>query len=186
MADLFKSPILNVRNQKKSQNEYLCLSPLRSCPIWLHMTSEVINLYGFCDTSELAYSAAIYRYQPDGNDHPFSIMVAKTEVPLVNQISICYLELLGALLLTRLFCCCFLSVIRLQHFLLCLDRLVSGITLESFSSSKMEVVVKNGTSEILDIIPYELWSHVPSKRKLVVLASKGVNPEDLVSNFCYL
>ncbi|GFX77722.1 uncharacterized protein TNCV_1106391 [Trichonephila clavipes] len=61
------------------QSQFKALGSVQ-IPRWLHTTSKVINLYGFCDASELSYSAVTHCSQPDGNNHPVNIMVAKTKV----------------------------------------------------------------------------------------------------------
>ncbi|GFU49758.1 uncharacterized protein NPIL_548861 [Nephila pilipes] len=147
-------------------------------PRWLHTTSKLIHLHGFCDASELAYSAVIYCYQLNVNEPQVNIMVAKIKVAPVKQISICRLELLGALLLARLFAAVFMVLP---------DYSISFRAWTDFSvvlywlaarPRKWKIFVANRTSEILDIVPYEQWFHVPPKDNPADLASRDVNPEN--------
>ncbi|GFT09911.1 integrase catalytic domain-containing protein [Nephila pilipes] len=129
-----------------------------------------------------SYSGVIYYYQLIGNEPQVNIMVAKTKDAPIKQISICRLDLLGALLLARLFAAVFKV---LPDYSISFHAWTDSSVVLSWLAAhplKWKIFVANRTSEILDIVPYEQWSHVPSKDNPADLASRGVNPEDLANS----
>ncbi|GFU37049.1 integrase catalytic domain-containing protein [Nephila pilipes] len=109
-------------------------------------------------------------------------MVAKTKVASIKQISICRLELLGALLLARLFAVVFKV---LPDYSISFRAWTDSSVVLSWLAAhprKWKIFVGNRTTEILDIVPYEQWSHVSSKDNPADLASRGGNPEDLANS----
>ncbi|GFX84475.1 uncharacterized protein TNCV_3531721 [Trichonephila clavipes] len=73
-------------------------------PIWVILTADnTVELHGFADASSLAYTAAIYCRQKHNGKIKVQLLVSKTEVAPVKQVSIPRLELCGAHLLSKLF-----------------------------------------------------------------------------------
>ena len=68
------------------------------------ITSQVesLRLYGFCDASEKAYAAMIYLVMQNGAENCVQFVVSKTRVAPIRSQTIPRLELLSALLLSRL------------------------------------------------------------------------------------
>ncbi|KFM61873.1 hypothetical protein X975_23942, partial [Stegodyphus mimosarum] len=123
---------------------------------WLQTTSNHIYLHGFRDASESAYAAFIYCVQPTSHDkNEVNMVVAKTKVAPIKQVSITRLDILRALLLARL-----MKAVRKVFS-------SSEISSHAWTDSKMVVCwlaahprkwklfVANRTSEILDAIPYQ-------------------------------
>lgn len=73
-------------------------------PRWLKTNFDsVVQLYGYCDASKLAYAAVVYMKYADENGiiHVYLLM-AKARVAPVKQLTIPKLELCAAVLLTKL------------------------------------------------------------------------------------
>ena len=64
-----------------------------------------MQLHGFCDASEVAYSGVVYiRAVDDQGKIGMSIVIAKTKVAPLKRKTIPCLELCGAVILARLLC----------------------------------------------------------------------------------
>ncbi|XP_011262598.2 uncharacterized protein LOC105255167 [Camponotus floridanus] len=87
---------------QRIQRELPLLEEVR-VPRWLHSTqSSDVELHGFADASQRAYTAAVYaRIRSSKASGPF-LLAAKTKVALIRQISLPRLELCAADMLTRL------------------------------------------------------------------------------------
>ncbi|GFW82369.1 uncharacterized protein TNCV_3818491 [Trichonephila clavipes] len=73
-------------------------------PRWVILTEDnTVELHGFSDASSLAYAAAIYCRQKHNGKIKVQLLVSKTKVAPVKQVSIPRLELCGAHLLSKLF-----------------------------------------------------------------------------------
>ncbi|GFW74802.1 uncharacterized protein TNCV_5137811 [Trichonephila clavipes] len=73
-------------------------------PRWVILTADnTVELQGFADASSLAYAAAIYSRQKHNSKIKVQLLVSKTKVAPVKQVSIPLLELCGAHLLSKLF-----------------------------------------------------------------------------------
>ena len=76
---------------------------LPRCPLTAPVNESVqYRLYGFCDASTIAYAAVVYLAEEDEHETRLSFVVAKTRVAPLKSQTIPRLELLSALLLTRL------------------------------------------------------------------------------------
>ncbi|GFT85836.1 uncharacterized protein TNCV_4027641 [Trichonephila clavipes] len=73
-------------------------------PRWVILTADnIVELHGFADASSLANAAAIYCRQKHNGKIKVQLLVSKTKVAPVKQVSIPRLELCGAHLLSKLF-----------------------------------------------------------------------------------
>ncbi|GFT84603.1 uncharacterized protein TNCV_714461 [Trichonephila clavipes] len=73
-------------------------------PRWVILTADnIVELHGFADASSLAYAAAIYCRQKHNGKIKVQLLVSKTKVAPVKQVSIPRLELCGAHFLSKLF-----------------------------------------------------------------------------------
>ncbi|GFW98419.1 integrase catalytic domain-containing protein [Trichonephila clavipes] len=149
-------------------------------PRWVILTADnIVELYGFADASSLAYAAAIYCRQKHNGKIKVQLLVSKTKVAPVKQVSIPRLELCGAHLLSKLF----KSVLRtLKYYTFdvfaCTD---SKIVLSWLSGHprQWKTFVANRTSEIIEVLPTKHWRHVPSKENPADIASRGIDPKCL-------
>lgn len=154
-------------------------------PRWIKLTSKdkVIELHGFCDASNLAYSAVVYvRIVDSDNNIHVSLLTSRTRVAPIKQISIPKLELCGAVLLSKL----------LDETSEVLD--ISKINVKAWTDStvvlgwlnshpsRWKTFVANRVSEILTCLESSQWFHVTSKENPADCASRGVSPALLSNN----
>ncbi|GFT96155.1 uncharacterized protein TNCV_1884771 [Trichonephila clavipes] len=145
-------------------------------PRWVILTADnTVELHGFADASSLAYAAAIYCRQKHNSKIKVQLLISKTKVAPVKQISIPRLELCGAHLLSKLF----KSVLRtLKHYNFDVFAWTdSNIVLSWLSSHprKWKTFVANKTSSIMEVLPTKHWRHVPSKENPADIASRGID-----------
>ncbi|GFU41243.1 uncharacterized protein TNCV_1848261 [Trichonephila clavipes] len=149
-------------------------------PRWVILTADnTVELHGFAYASSLAYAAAIYCRQKHNGKIKVQLLVSKTKVASVKQVSIPRLELCGAHLLSKLF----KSVLRtLKHYTFDVFAWTDSKIVFSWLSShprKLKTFVANRTSEIMKILPTKHWRHVPSKKNPADIASRGIDPKCL-------
>ncbi|GFV57120.1 integrase catalytic domain-containing protein [Trichonephila clavipes] len=149
-------------------------------PRWVILTADnTVELHGFADASSLAYAAAIYCRQKHNSKIKVQLLVSKTKVAPVKQVSIPRLELCGAHLLSKLF----KSVLRtLKHYTFDVFAWTDSKIVLSWLSShprKWKTFVANRTSEIMEVLPTKHWRHVPSKENPADIASRGIDPKCL-------
>ncbi|GFU14014.1 integrase catalytic domain-containing protein, partial [Trichonephila clavipes] len=149
-------------------------------PRWVILTADnIVELHGFADASSLAYAAAIYCRQKHNGKIKVQLLVSKTKVAPVKQVSIPRLELCGAHLLSKLF----KSVLRtLKYYTFDVFAWTdSKIVLSCLSGHprQWKTFVANRTSEIIEVLPTKHWRHVPSKENPADIASRGIDPKCL-------
>ncbi|GFW85018.1 integrase catalytic domain-containing protein [Trichonephila clavipes] len=149
-------------------------------PRWVILTADnAVELHGFADASSLAYAAAIYCRQKHNGKIKVQLLVSKTKVAPVKQVSIPRLELCGAHLLSKLF----KSVLRtLKHYTFDVFAWTDSKIVLSWLSGhprKWKTFVANRTSEIMEVLPTKHWRHVPSKENPADIASRGIDPKCL-------
>lgn len=69
---------------------------------WLPIFNKSLQLHGFCDASESAFSAVVYTRSISGSEIKVGLVTGKAKVSPIKVLSIPRLELSGAVLLTRL------------------------------------------------------------------------------------
>ncbi|GFT13515.1 integrase catalytic domain-containing protein [Trichonephila clavipes] len=149
-------------------------------PRWVILTADnTEELHVFADASSLAYAAAIYCRQKYNSKIKVQLLVSKTKVAPVKQVSIPRLELCGAHLLSKLF----KSVLRtLKHYTFDVFAWTDSKIVLSWLSShprKWKTFVANRTSEIMEVLPTKHWRHLPSKENPADIASRGIDPKCL-------
>ncbi|XP_049886914.1 uncharacterized protein LOC126381473 [Pectinophora gossypiella] len=153
-------------------------------PRWIKVTKDCqeIQLHGFADASTTAYAAVIYARvkQSDGTINT-SLLMAKTRVAPVKEISLPRLELCAAVLLCKL----------LNHVAKAMR--IDPVHTYAWSDSKVVLAwikgepsrwkpyVKNRVIEIRNTIE-TIWSYVSTKENPADPASRGVSSEKLKNN----
>ena len=67
------------------------------------MTIKAVQLHGFCNAEEVVYSGIVYVRALDQKDKiHVSLVMAKTKVKPIKQLSIPHLELCGTVILAKL------------------------------------------------------------------------------------
>ena len=139
-----------------------------------------IELYGFSDASQAAYSAVVYVRATYAHKPPTcQLVLSKTKVAPVKTVSIPRLELCGAQLLSRI-----LATTR-ETLDLPLDSTHawcdSTIVLAWLDGSpkRYKTYVANRIVIINNIIPSSAWRHVPTDENPADCASRGLVPSEL-------
>lgn len=87
----------------KEELKYLHELQIPRCPFAESDEVTEVELHGFCDASMKAYGAAVYLRCKDVSDKVQThLMLSKSKVALTKRVSLPRLELLGALILSRI------------------------------------------------------------------------------------
>ncbi|XP_038106574.1 uncharacterized protein LOC119766211 [Culex quinquefasciatus] len=142
-----------------------------------------IELHGFSDASEAAYSAVVYAREPDETGQAeMNLLAAKTKVAPIRQVCVPRLELNGGTLLANLMLAIVQALSHLEVELYAYTD--SSIVLHWLSAHprKWKTYVANRTSAILEVLPRDRWSHVRSENNPADCASRGLTPAELVAH----
>ncbi len=146
-------------------------------------TPVFTSLHGFCDSSTVAYGAAIYiRHVLDDGSTTTALVIAKARVLPVKPVTIPQAELLGAHLLAKL----------LHHTQSLLSISSSNVYAWTDSEivlhwlpkhpSRLDRFVANRVHAIQELLPWQAWRHVKSADNPADLASRGVRAPDLAAS----
>ena len=138
------------------------------------------KLVGFCDASGDAYAAVVYcvSVNQDGKAKS-SLVCSKTRVaPLALQ-TIPRLELLGALILSRLMQKVGKELAMQIDDILCLTDSEVVLNWIQREDKKYRQFVQNRVVEIRMNTSKDAWYHVPGKENIADLPSRGCNPSAL-------
>jgi hypothetical protein len=150
---------------------------------WIGGTTKQIELLGYCDASEKAFSCVIYTRTNDEKGKPrTTLLTAKTRVaPISQKTTLPKLELCGALLLSQL-----------------MKKVMEAyqdydITIQAFCDSQIvlawlqgdvarwEKYVANRVTKIKRVIPAEKWQYIKSEQNPADCASRGMYPSKLIN-----
>ncbi|XP_050293738.1 uncharacterized protein LOC126734245 [Anthonomus grandis grandis] len=142
-----------------------------------------IELHGFSDASQQAYGACIYLRTIDTeNQVHVHLLIAKTRVAPLKQVSIPRLELCAALLLAQLYSKVLSSLtIQVNDVQFWCDSTVALAWIHS-SSCHFKVFVANRVAQIQKVAPPELWRYVSTKENPADMLSRGISPSALATN----
>ena len=140
-----------------------------------------LQLVGFCDASQGAYAAVVYLRVSARDTSSVSILAAKTRVAPLKTITIPRLELLSALLLSRLIHsveCALRDEVDLELPICFTD---SRITLCWIRHTEKEwkQFVENRVVEIRSLVPPNSWQHCPGVENPADMPSRGLTPMEL-------
>ncbi|XP_043475868.1 uncharacterized protein LOC122507308 [Leptopilina heterotoma] len=154
-------------------------------PRWLnlHPDNLDVQIHGFADALETAYGAVLYlRVTLSSHEVITQIITSKTKVAPVKQISIQRLELQGATLLSRLVT----SVCQYEVFsnipIQCWTDSTIVLSWLNKHPSHWHTYVANRISEIQTLLPDHQWRHTSSQSNPADLASRGVQPQELIKS----
>nr|XP_034834256.1 uncharacterized protein LOC117990869 [Maniola hyperantus] len=143
---------------------------------------DQVQLHGFSDASEKAYAACVYiRVVNTEGVIQAHLLLGKTKVAPLKQLTIPRLELCGAHLLSKLI----KKVITTYSNILPFDEVFawcdSSVTLAWLHSSphKWRTYVANRIAETTSNVPASQWHHVQSADNPADSASRGVLPTQL-------
>ncbi|XP_037823160.1 uncharacterized protein LOC119611586, partial [Lucilia sericata] len=153
-------------------------------PRWFNFNVEDrIELHGFADSSELAYSTAIYIrvIKPDGSITT-SLITSKTRVTPIRQITLPRLELCAAHLMVKV-------MVKVKQALELQNVPTYGWTDStvvlawlSDHPRRWKTFIANRTSHIINIIPASQWRHITSKQNPADLATRGISSSEIKDN----
>ena len=141
----------------------------------------------FCDASEAAFGAVIYlRTSLTNGEHHCSLVMSKTRVAPLKQMSIVRLELQAAVLAARL-----MDTV-LKEATVAVDAVTfwsdSKVVLQYIAneSRRFHVFVANRVAEIHDLTRKEQWRHVPGTLNPADDCSRGLAASDLAPDCRWL
>ena len=139
-----------------------------------------VELHGFSDASQAAYSAVVYVRATYANKPPTcQLVLSKTKVAPVKPVTIPRLELCGASLLAKI-----LSTTKetldlpLDAVHAWCDRTIVLAWLDG-SPKRYRTYVANRIANIISLIPPGAWRHVPTAENPADCASRGLTPSEL-------
>lgn len=138
--------------------------------------SSRLELHGFADASNVAYAAVVYlRVQSLSGDVTMSLLTGKSKVAPLKPISIPRLELLAAVLLSRLLEFVQLTL-NIAKYVECYCWSNSTVVLHWLSShpSRWKTFVANRVADVQTRLPNAKWHHVPTLENPADCASRGV------------
>ena len=167
-----------------SLQESQSMSIPRSYLTGVHQEVESHCLCGFCDASTRAYAAVVYLVMKTSADTVVRFVTAKTRVAPIQTQSIPRLELLSALLLSKLIT----TVVESLKLTLPLTRM------RCFTDSQVALFwirglnkewkpfVQNRVNEIRQLVPAACYSHCAGKSNPADMPSRGLAPLELSVN----
>lgn len=164
---------LDLRNLS-SLNVPRCLLPEEGVKVQLH---------GFCDASEVGYSAAVYfRFETTSGKCTALLCCAKSRVAPVRTVSIPRLELLGAVLLVDLMSKILeLSVYNFEEIITWTDSEIVLTWLNSHPS-RWKTFVANRTAHIQATLPDTQWRWTPTADNPADCGSRGIYASQLLDH----
>lgn len=160
-----------------------CIEQVR-IPRWLGTTENVkVELYGFCDASSKGFGAVIYvRTETIEGSINVIQLIAKSRVAPLNIVSIPRLELLAAVLLTKLLKSvqCSMEWENIPYFLYTDSKI--SIQWMHKEPIDLKTFVGNRVAFIRERVEISAWSHVRTKENPADLVSRGLMPDELAGN----
>ncbi|UYV68826.1 hypothetical protein LAZ67_6001081 [Cordylochernes scorpioides] len=142
-----------------------------------------MQMHGFCDSSELAYSAVCYlRITYENNQIETILLTAKTKVAPIKKITIPRLELCAALMLAQLQSQTTQALpfnIDEQFYWTDSKIVLAWITSES---KKWQIFVANRVAKIQDLTAAHSWQYISGKQNPADLATRGILPSCLITS----
>lgn len=143
-----------------------------------------IQLHGFSDSSESAYSACIYLRTTSANNSnvKVALVMSKTRVAPLKRTTLPRLELCAAHLLANMMHYCIKLLNKQMKISSIYAWTDSTITLSWISTPpyKLKTFVANRVAEIQELLHAAIWSHVPSSSNPADCASRGLYPNQLL------
>ncbi|UYV80338.1 hypothetical protein LAZ67_18002516 [Cordylochernes scorpioides] len=142
-----------------------------------------LELHGFCDASESAYSSVVYMKSRFKSGHvQVTLIAAKTKVAPLKATSIPRLELCAALLLSNLYDSIYSSLLlQIDRVMLWTDSQIVLCWIKS-ESKHWKPFVGNRIAEIQRLTLQSSWYYVSTKDNPADCASRGITSSELVNH----
>ncbi|UYV77734.1 hypothetical protein LAZ67_15002083 [Cordylochernes scorpioides] len=142
-----------------------------------------LELHGFCDASESAYSSVVYmKSRFKSGQVQVTLIAAKTKVAPLKATSIPRLELCAALLLSNLYdSICSSLLLQIDRVMLWTDSQIVLCWIKS-ESKHWKPFVGNRIAEIQRLTLQSSWSYVSTKDNPADCASRGITSSELVNH----
>ncbi|XP_071575678.1 uncharacterized protein [Temnothorax nylanderi] len=151
---------------------------------WLNCgaTESQVEIHGFADASERGYAAAVYLRVTRVGSTTLHLLLAKSKVAPIQQVSLARLELSAAALLTKLTRHA-RDTLRLPAapIFLWSDARVTLHWIKGHAS-RWKTFVVNRVSLIQRTLPEAQWRHVPGRDNPADCASRGIAPSELIGH----
>ena len=123
----------------------------------------LVQLHGFCDSSELAYCAVIYIRKQTSSGVNVMLVTSKTKVAPLKKLSIPRLELLSCLLLSELVASVSTSLREIfnEMSITCWNDNASAIGWIKGVSKEWKQWEQNRVTKIRESVDPKNWRHVP-------------------------
>lgn len=161
------------------------LSQLSNLKIERHLLSHnftYIQFIGFCDASSRGYGACIYAKSVNNiGESKVQLLVSKTKVAPLKPLSIPRLELMAAVLLSKLYLLIINNCKELKYETFALTD--SSVVLAWLKTPpyRLKTFVSSRVSKVIELLPPLCWYHVNSENNAADICSRGAWPSQLVS-----
>ena len=147
-----------------------------------------VRLVGFCDASTKAYAAVVYLRLESKEDIDVKFIAAKTRVTTVGGMTIPRLELLSAVLLSKLITnihSALKSELSLDEAVCFTDSKVSLYWMQGVNH-EWKQFVENRVNMIRRLVHPRQWKHCPGKENPADIPSRGVSVTTLTESSIWL
>ena len=147
----------------------------------INFENASFSLHGYCDASREAYAAVIYLVTQNDSQLSVKFLTSKTRVAPQKEMSIPRLELLSAVLLSRLIESVTKSLqtnFALEQPTCYTDSKVSLYWITGLNK-EWKQFVQNCVTEIRRLVPSPCWKHCPGSVNPADLPSRGITPIEL-------
>lgn len=162
-----------------------CLSNLSIPRSFEFSPSHDLECHGFCDASEMGFSAIVYfKCQLPNGQVIIRPVVAKTRVAPLKRVTIPRLELCAAHLLAKLIAHCSTLLrdkVKPNNVYLWSDSTVV-LTWIRTPPYRLKTYVANRVAQIQELARPEVWRHVSTKDNPADCASRGITASQLVGH----
>ena len=151
-------------------------------------TDAVYSLQGFSDASQEAYAAVIYLKVVTSDAVQVRLVASKTRVAPAKGMTIPRLELLAALLLSKLMVsvrCALEPELALNDPSCFTDSKVTLYWIQG-QTKEWKQFVQNRVREIRRLLPIHVWKHCSGHENPADIPSRGMNLSELVNNPLWL
>lgn len=163
------------------------LSCLSSLKIERHMLIPKfcdVHLIAFCDASTRGYAAVIYvRSINQNNEVKTRLLISKSKVAPIKPLSIPRLELMSAVLLSKLVLFVKQNIQNISFKITALTDSSVALAWLQTPPYKLKTFVSSRVAQIVEVVPSNCWFHVRSENNAADLCSRGILPTQIVAEY---